>query len=247
MKKIILGFLGLCLATALVVSQWQEAPTPGTTPKKTGPKTSRKAPLPRADRETRVRQEDEGNVGGDTDESPVQRESRQLIELRERAETDAEAAWASALEWPEEKRAQALAEVCFGMAGAKPLEAIERARGAHLDRLPGAIEERLVQQWATHDVSAALAWLMKEPGGESRDKLAIRLTYVLSQTDPTAAAKLALEQMLPGSSQDEAVMIVVTQWANKDLPAANAWVQDFPEGPLQERAANELRMIAERR
>ena len=88
---------------------------------------------------------------------------------------------------------------------------------------------------------------MKEPGGESRDKLAIRLTYVLSQTDPTAAAKLALEQMLPGSSQDEAVMIVVTQWANKDLPAANAWVQDFPEGPLQERAANELKMIAERR
>ncbi|MCW1913607.1 hypothetical protein OJ996_08475 [Luteolibacter sp. GHJ8] len=173
-----------------------------------------------------------------------------MIELREQAEQDPPAAWATALEWPERnggERDQALAEVCFGIAARDPQGAIERARSVGLDRQSGALEERLVQQWAAADAASALAWLLKEPADESRDKLMLRVTYVLSQTDPVAAAKLALEKMPPGPAQDEAVMIVVGLWARRDLPAARTWVEEFPDSPLQARAAGELESIAGRR
>ena len=49
-----------------------------------------------------------------------------------------------------------------------------------------------------------------------------------------------MNQIPPGAAQDEAIMTVLNQWANQDLIAATDWVKQFPDGPLQVRALNEL-------
>lgn len=252
MNKNFPGFLCLCLAGGLVALHRSKLPTPHL-----DPGSAASSPMLHEDQRDRDKSafSKPARVVGvaveeDGQESEARQESLRLIELRERAENDPEGAWAAALRWPEREggeRDRALAEVCLAMAKTNPLEAIERARRFDLGKLPDAIEERLVQQWASADVSAALAWLKNEPMGESRERLTLRITHVLSESDPVAAAHLVLEKMQPGAVQDEAVMIVVNRWANSDLVAAKEWVKDFPKGLLQERAARELEAIAERR
>jgi hypothetical protein len=249
MNKFILGCFCLCLIAGFAVSQCSRPPVMEIATARAASRTDRQAPSPEApfrlSHRERARAQDR-----EREESSFQREARLLIELREQAQKDAPAAWAAALAWPERnggERNQALAEVCFGIAASDPQAAIEKARSVGLDQQPGAIEERLLQQWAAADAASALAWLLKQPAGDSRDKLVLRLTYVVAQADPVAAAKLALEEVPHGQAQDEAVMIVVSQWARKDLPAATAWVEEFSDSPLRERAAGELQAIAGRR
>jgi len=141
-----------------------------------------------------------------------------------------------------QERDQALPALCFGLAQTDPAHAVEMAQTLHQ---PEDVMENLVQQWAANDVVSALVWANNLPAGGQRDQLLQRVTYVLSQTDPSDAAGLVLEQIPPGPAQDETVMTVVHQWGNQNLQAANAWVLTFPDGPLKERATEELNGIAQ--
>jgi hypothetical protein len=75
--------------------------------------------------------------------------------------------------------------------------------------------------------------------------LATGVTFVWAQSDPAGAAQFVLQVMSTGSAQDQAVMMVLHQWALTDLPGANRWAQEFPEGPLRSRALNELSNFAQ--
>jgi len=68
---------------------------------------------------------------------------------------------------------------------------------------------------------------------------------VQSQTAPEAAANLIIDQMPPGPAQIEAAISVVHQWGLQNFSAASDWVNQFPSGPLADRAKQELSGIAE--
>src|SRR5688572_25676263 len=158
-------------------------------------------------------------------------------------DSSAALAWASGLAIREERDA-ALVDVCLHMAQADPLEALWRAR----DLLPGEqhywVRESLLQQWAEKDLSAALAWANAYPPGEQREKVLARIALVQSQSAPADAAQLVATEIPPGDVQAEAAMSVLHQWAMRDWPAAAAWLAQFSDGPLRERAERELAGIA---
>jgi hypothetical protein len=188
----------------------------------------------------------ETNVAADGGKEIAEQEKYRLLrELRELAAKDPEGALAAAMKLPVgDERNEALEAVCFGIAETDPADAVKMAKSLNLDAQPGAIMENLVQQWAVTDLSSAQAWANNQPAGEQRDGLTMRIAYIMSQTDPASAANLVVSQITPGSTQDEAVMTVLNQWANQDLNAATTWVKGFSVGPLQERAINELEGIA---
>ncbi len=66
-----------------------------------------------------------------------------------------------------------------------------------------------------------------------------RASFVLSKSDPAAAAQL-VSGLEPGNVQDEAAMAVLHQWALKDSASALQWAEAFPESPLRDRALAEI-------
>jgi hypothetical protein len=153
---------------------------------------------------------------------------------------------ASAKQWAEQlsdvrERNSALTDVCCQIAQTDPQQATQMADQIGLGNLPGATLENLVQQWAARDLTTAEAWVNERPAGEEKDKLFSRIAMVLAESSPAEAARMVVDQIPAGDTQTEAVVSVLYQWAKSDLPGARAWVQLFPEGPLRERALNELK------
>lgn len=142
------------------------------------------------------------------------------------------------------ERASALADVCLQVAQTDGGEAVRKAERHQLSEAPGALMENLVQQWAGQDFSAAVGWTLGLPPGEQREQICERLAIVLSATEPAKAARLVLEEIPQGSTQTEAVIAVLYQWASRDMDGASAWVGLFPAGRVRDRAERELSNLA---
>ena len=187
---------------------------------------------------------DNASTQNDNDSAELEK-YRLLRSLRAWAAKDPEAALAAAMKLPEgDERDQALSSVCLGLAETNPAEAVKLAQTLNLGKQPGAVMANLVQQWAGTDLSSTLDWANGQPAGDQRDGFTTRIAYVMSQSNPADAANLVVNQISPGPTQDEAVMMVVNQWAHQNLAAAATWVKEFPSGSLQARAAAELEGIA---
>lgn len=163
-----------------------------------------------------------------------------LRQARRWAARDAAAAigWATAV--PREHQPEAWIAVSYGLSERQPIEALALAQEHQLNDQPGTVAEDIVQQWASRDLAAALAWTTAQPAGDERDRFVARVALVLSATDPFQAAQLVSGQMAPGAEQTEAAIAVLHQWAGRDFSRAAAWVDHFPTGTLRDRAVDEL-------
>jgi hypothetical protein len=165
-----------------------------------------------------------------------------LRELSALAARDPAKALATALKFPAgDERNEALTAVCSGMAESDPAAAVKLTQELQLDKQHGEQMGNLVQQWAGNDLVASLAWLENQPDGRQRDEWTTRVAYVMSRNDPSDAAELVMSGIPPGPAQDEAVMTVLHQWAKQNFVAAANWARGTINGPLQERALNELK------
>jgi hypothetical protein len=61
------------------------------------------------------------------------------------------------------------------------------------------------------------------------------------------AAQLIIADLPPGPKQTEAAISVLHKWALQDVDGAAAWAEQFPAGPLRDRALNELSAIRKSR
>lgn len=100
--------------------------------------------------------------------------------------------------------------------------------------------ENFVQLWAQADLTSACDWVQHNPAGPIRDALITRVAFVGAQSDPNAAAWLVVEEIPPGHIHEEAVVMVLHQWAIQDPASAVAWVNLFPDTPFRDRALREL-------
>ncbi len=179
---------------------------------------------------------------------PELRESalRQVARLWAAQDSAGALAWAGSLAEPL-ARDTTLTDVCLQVARTDPAAAGRMRDQFVPDNVPSLALNDLAQQWAQQDFPGALAWTLARTQNDQRDGIIARLVFVESQTDPAAAAQLAVEQIPAGPAQDEAVMSVVHQWALRDPASVSAWVNQFPAGPLRDRAILELSGIAEYR
>lgn len=255
-KRVVIAVLFLLPAACFIADRWS-APAPSAAPAEPAaaspssaapivqtpsapatvpPSANQAVTVPAAPAETAL------DASGTTNAAPE--DINQLLrELRALAAQNPEAALAAAMKLPAgDERNQALAAVCFGIAQNDPADAVKMAQSL---QQPEDVMENLVQQWSASDVASALVWANSQPAGEPRDQFLQRVAFVLSQTDPSDAAGLVMEQIPSGPVQDEAMMTVLHQWANQDLAAAVKWAQNFPfrNTALQERAVAELEGI----
>ena len=157
------------------------------------------------------------------------------------AERDAEAAlnWISSLEDPAARRS-ARSTVCLAVAEKDPRRSVELAlaHGTDQDDDCGLLE-CLTMQWCEKECATVVDWAREQPPGEWRDRLLSSASFVLSKSDPAAAAAL-VSGLEPGTVQDEAAMAVLHQWALQDSSAALRWAEAFSEPTLRERALAEI-------
>ena len=146
---------------------------------------------------------------------------------------------------PEPELPQAVQEenALYRLAATEPASAVQLAKekGASV---PSGVLENLVHQWANKDLAAALVWVEQLASGDERERLLGRIAYVLSETEPTAAATFVAGQMNEGPLQNQAALSVIHQWATREFDAAKNWVATFPTGPLREQAEKELAGLA---
>jgi len=93
-------------------------------------------------------------------------------------------------------------------------------------------------------LAAAYNWIIAQPEDDRRVPLVAGMAFTWSQKEPVEAAQFVVQEIPSGAAQDEAVMMVLHQWALADFTGARTWAQQFTEGPLQSRALNELAGIA---
>jgi len=148
-------------------------------------------------------------------------------------------AWASGLSDPNERQT-ALAAVCIELAGTNPALAVTNADVFNLGEQDTNLLPALVGQWAAKDLQGALDWSQNYSVNDQREDMLARVAFVEAQTDPAGAARLVVENISPGTTQDDAAISVLHQWALNDLAGATAWVENFPEGPLKTRAEDTL-------
>lgn len=129
-----------------------------------------------------------------------------------------------------------LAGIVEHLDGAVALLAVDKSKRAEV--------ENLTERWAGENLDAARDWVLSQPPGEIRDTLVHRIATVQAGDDPIGAARLAAAEIPPGPQLDEAVLTVVNQWSLQNPAAAAEWVNVFAEGPLKERAQQELRGLA---
>lgn len=154
-------------------------------------------------------------------------------------DADAALSWVSAL-GDSAARRSARSTVCLVVAEKDPRRAVvlALAHGADQDDDCGLLES-LSMRWCEKECDTALNWAREQPPGEWRDRLLARVSFVLSKSDPVAAAQL-VSDLEPGNVQAEAAMAVLHQWALKDSAAALQWAREFSEPTLRERALTEI-------
>ena len=136
-----------------------------------------------------------------------------------------------------------LARRCLALAERDPLAAMEMALANHLQKVDSGLLTSLVTQWAIHDFDGAHAWIKTQEIGAWRNDMVARLAYMRAQTDPLAAARLAVADISLGRARDEAMISVLHQWALRDPEAAKAWADSFPNDILKNRALAEIQGI----
>ncbi len=134
-------------------------------------------------------------------------------------------------------------EACFAAAEHNPAEAIHAWESFDFKE-DDHVLENLVQHWARLDLNAAQAWVRARPPSLQRDQAVARVVYIMAHTNPAEAATFAIREIPSGPALTEAVISILYQWAKNDRTAAAAWVEQFPAGPLADRAKKELAGLA---
>ena len=136
-----------------------------------------------------------------------------------------------------------LARRCLALAERDPLAAMEMALANHLQDVDSGLLTGLIGQWAMHDFDGAHAWIKTQETGDWRNDMLARLAFIRAQTDPLAAARLAVAEISPGPARDEAMISVLHQWALRDPETAKTWADSFRDDTLKTRALAEIQGI----
>lgn len=175
---------------------------------------------------------------------PVLREQllRRVSQLWAARDAENAVAWAESLPDADERDA-VLIDIGAQLAIDDPAQAVA-LRERHASAVePDSALENFTQQWGAKDFYAALDWARAQPPGRQRDMLVERLAFIQSQTAPSDAARLVIENIPEGEAQTTAIMTVVHQWATRDHAMAAEWVDRFPEVAWRQRALDELTAI----
>ena len=146
-----------------------------------------------------------------------------------------------ARELPEtDLRTGTLITIAYEAARTEPVEALRLASEVSADETRNDLISHTARQWAAHAPEEAVRWASQIADTGLRERVVASIASTWGEVDPFAAATLALNSLTPGRNQDDAVVSIVQQWAQKSPDEAAAWVIGFPAGTVQNTALTEL-------
>ena len=131
---------------------------------------------------------------------------------------------------------------CAGMAIAgesirtDPNQALQLVVGLPQSPERDSLLVRASAEWANHAPDEAVAWTQGIEDKDLRMTITAGIATTMGETDPNAAAELALKTLQSGKLLDDTVVAILQRWAQTDPQAAAAWLEKFPEGQLREDA-----------
>jgi hypothetical protein len=155
------------------------------------------------------------------------------------AEIDSEAALIWARDLPGSlERGLAMQVVFSVLAKSDPISAVRLAN--ETPNTPECVWPIIIEQWAKKDGQGAWIWANQQPKGEVYNSMIQTIISVESGKDPYQAAGLVSEAFESGAVTFDSVALVLREWRKTDLPAATAWVGQFPEGEFRNNGMREL-------
>jgi hypothetical protein len=154
-------------------------------------------------------------------------------------EAEAAADWARQL--PTADKQNALGSIAQEIVRTDPVKALQFAVELPSSEMRDRVIRHAVAEWATTDADKAIAWVRQIPDKTLREQsLAIAATS-WSESNPTAAATLALTDLPTGRIQADTIISIVQRWAQQNSAQAATWVHSFPEGELRQIAIENLK------
>jgi hypothetical protein len=104
-------------------------------------------------------------------------------------------------------------------------------------------DEFIVQSagsWGALAFKESIEWAGQIPDESLRHRVLGAVAAAVAESDPSAAAKLAVESLPAGREQDDAIVGIVQRWVQKSPEQAAAWVAAFPDGNLRATALEAL-------
>ena len=141
---------------------------------------------------------------------------------------------------PGEQRISGIVAVGYEGASTKPAESLWLAAELAPGSMRDDLIEHVVREWVAVNTNTPLAWAQQLPQSSLREQVFGSAAVSLSEIDPPAAARLALEELSEGKRRDDVVVSIVQRWAQQDASEAAEWVLSFPEGQLREHALENL-------
>lgn len=137
--------------------------------------------------------------------------------------------WANTSLTNADERNRAVETAIGRMAASSPEKAAAAVAALPQDQRRGAMES-LVTSWASSDLTAAAAWLDKQPAGPDKDASLRRFARQMASDDPQSAMAWA-NNISDAKEKQRAMESVARQWMRADPTAARAWIANSPLTP----------------
>lgn len=147
--------------------------------------------------------------------------------------------WVHQLPPGPDQQAAALAVAAEGLRS-DPLEALRLMVTLPSSDARDELIARSCAQLASANPDTSIAWAKSIPDNSLRELVISEMATAMGESDPVAAAQLALQSLPPGKAQDDAVVGIVQRWVQNDASAAANWVSQFPSGQLRDYAQENL-------
>jgi hypothetical protein len=148
--------------------------------------------------------------------------------------------WAKSLD--EAERENALLHVANEAVRSHPQQAFELAR----ELPPSEVRNNILlhagaELAAIENAEFALTFASEVTDESLRERLRAAVFATWADTDPSAAATEAAQQLPSRRPQHDAVVGIVQRWSRTDPTAASAWVNSFPDAELRSTAVTAMK------
>jgi hypothetical protein len=103
--------------------------------------------------------------------------------------------------------------------------------------------EHIVANWALSEPQAALTEVKTLSDDGLRHATISSLAVSWAETNPQAAATLAIETLPSGAQQARAIAAIVQRWTQQDPDGVQQWVDHFPDGPIKQNAIEHIEQL----
>lgn len=143
-------------------------------------------------------------------------------------------------------RQEALLSIASEVAFTNPKEALVLASQITVPQEKSDLIDQAASTWASTAPETAVDWAKQIQDSNLREQVVGAIATTWADKDPIAAAKLVLDSLPEGKTQENAIFGIVQRMTVKNPEAARTWVEQFPEGPLRDTVWAEINRISER-